>query len=63
MTMPRRVLTECHRLLSVRGEANSPAVAAGIVARLDALDDAQCSRFFERTMSAPVFSMAKQPVP
>jgi malonyl-CoA decarboxylase len=51
MTLPRRVLTECHRLLSVRGEANSPAVAAGIVARLDALDDAQRSRFFERLAS------------
>jgi hypothetical protein len=33
MTLPRQVLTGCHRLLSVRGEANSPVLAASIVAR------------------------------
>jgi malonyl-CoA decarboxylase len=51
MTLPRQVLTDCRRLLSVRGEANSPVLAASIVARLDALDDAQRSRFFERLAS------------
>ncbi len=49
--MPRQILTECRRLLSVRGEANSPVLAAGIAARLDALDDVQRSRFFERLAS------------
>jgi malonyl-CoA decarboxylase len=49
--MSRQILTECRRLLSVRGEANSPVLAAGIAARLDALDDVQRSRFFERLAS------------
>jgi malonyl-CoA decarboxylase len=49
--MSRQVLIDCRRLLSVRGEANSPALASGIVARLDALDDTQRSRFFERLAS------------
>lgn len=47
----RRVLIECRRLLSVRGEANSPALAATIVARLDALGDADRHRFFDRLAS------------
>jgi malonyl-CoA decarboxylase len=51
MTLPRQILTDCRRLLSVRGEANSPVLAASIVARLDALDEAQRSRFFERLAS------------
>ena len=51
MTLPRQVLTDCRRLLSVRGEANSPVLAASIVARLDGLDDGQRSRFFERLAS------------
>jgi malonyl-CoA decarboxylase len=49
--MPRQILTECRRLLSVRGEANSPALAGSIVARLDALDDTQRNRFFDRLAS------------
>jgi malonyl-CoA decarboxylase len=51
MTMPRQILTDCRRLLSVRGEANSPALAASIVARLEALNDADRARFFERLAS------------
>jgi malonyl-CoA decarboxylase len=48
MTLPRAVLTDCRRLLSVRGEANSPALAASIVARLETLNDADRARFFDR---------------
>jgi malonyl-CoA decarboxylase len=51
MTLPRQILTDCRRLLSVRGEANSPALAASIVARLEALNDADRARFFERLAS------------
>jgi malonyl-CoA decarboxylase len=46
--MPRQILTECRRLLSVRGEANSPVLAAAIVSRLEALNEKERSRFFER---------------
>jgi malonyl-CoA decarboxylase len=46
--MPRQILVDCRRLLSVRGEANSPALAAAIVAQIDALDEAQRARFFDR---------------
>jgi malonyl-CoA decarboxylase len=50
--MPReRILADCRRLLSVRGEANSPVLAAAIVARLEALPDADRVRFFERLAS------------
>ncbi len=49
--MPRQILTECRRLLSVRGEANSPVLAAAIVSQLEALDDKERSRFFERLAS------------
>ncbi len=49
--MPRQLLIDCRRLLSVRGEANSPALAAAIVARIDALPDADRHRFFERLAS------------
>jgi malonyl-CoA decarboxylase len=49
--MPRQILTECRRLLSVRGEANSPVLAAAIVAQLEALSDKERSRFFERLAS------------
>jgi malonyl-CoA decarboxylase len=49
--MPRQILTECRRLLSVRGEANSPALAAAIVSQLEALNDKERSRFFERLAS------------
>ena len=49
--MTRQILTECRRLLSVRGEANSPALAAAIVSQLEALGDKERSRFFERLAS------------
>jgi len=49
--MTRQVLIDCRRLLSERGEGNSPALAAAIVARLDALSDAERNRFFERLAS------------
>jgi malonyl-CoA decarboxylase len=49
--MPRQVLIDCRRLLSVRGEANSPVLAASIVERIERLDDAQRSRFFDRLAS------------
>jgi malonyl-CoA decarboxylase len=43
----RALLAECRRLLSERGEANGPAIAAGIVERLDALADDRRARFFD----------------
>lgn len=49
--MPRQLLIDCRRLLSVRGEANSPVLAAAICARIDALPDAERHRFFERLAS------------
>jgi len=49
--MSRQLLTDCRRLLSVRGEASGPALAAGIVARLEALADAERYRFFDRLAS------------
>jgi malonyl-CoA decarboxylase len=49
--MPRQMLADCRRLLSVRGEANSPTLASAIVARLEALPDTQRQRFFERLAS------------
>jgi malonyl-CoA decarboxylase len=49
--MNRQILIDCRRLLSVRGEANSPVLAASIVARLDGLEEAQRGRFFERLAS------------
>ncbi len=51
MTLPRQILTDCRRLLSVRGDANSPALAAAVVARLEALNDTDRARFFERLAS------------
>jgi malonyl-CoA decarboxylase len=51
MTLPRQILTDCRRLLSVRGEANSPALAASIVARLETLSDGDRARFFDRLAS------------
>jgi malonyl-CoA decarboxylase len=47
----RHVLADCRRLLSERGEGASPALAAGIVAQLAALDDARRTRFFDRLAS------------
>jgi malonyl-CoA decarboxylase len=49
--MPRQVLIDCRRLLSVRGDANSPALATAIVAQLEHLSDPERSRFFERLAS------------
>ena len=43
----RPLLLDCRRLLSERGEANGPSIAAGIVAQIDALNEEQRSRFFE----------------
>ncbi len=43
----RTLLTECRRLLSERGEANGPAIALNIAARIDALSDEQRARFFD----------------
>jgi malonyl-CoA decarboxylase len=43
----RGLLGECRRLLSERGEANGPAIAHDIITRIDALADAQRSRFFD----------------
>jgi len=43
----RGLLAECRRLLSERGEANGPAIAQEILTRIDALADAQRSRFFD----------------
>jgi malonyl-CoA decarboxylase len=43
----RGLLAECRRLLSERGEANGPAIAAGIVERIDALADEHRTRFFD----------------
>jgi malonyl-CoA decarboxylase len=51
ITMSRQLLIDCRRLLSVRGEANSPMLAAAIAAQIDALDEAQRGRFFERLAS------------
>ncbi|HET9821187.1 MAG TPA: malonyl-CoA decarboxylase [Burkholderiaceae bacterium] len=44
----RPLLAECRRLLSVRGEANSPLLAQAILQRIEALDETQRTRFFER---------------
>ena len=49
--MSRQLLTDCRRLLSVRGEGNSTQLAATIVARLDSLADAERHRFFDRLAS------------
>ena len=43
----RSLLAECRRLLSERGEANGPAIAQGIVERIDALADDRRWRFFD----------------
>ena len=43
----RGLLGECRRLLSERGDANGPAIAQGIVERIDALADDRRSRFFD----------------
>lgn len=49
MTSDRRVaklVRECHRLLSVRAEANSPAIARNIIGELDTLTDGEFDMLF-----------------
>jgi len=43
----RALLFDCRRLLSERGEANGPGIAAGIAQQLDGLADTSRDRFFE----------------
>jgi malonyl-CoA decarboxylase len=43
----RGLLGECRRLLSERGEANGPAIAASIVERIESLADDRRARFFD----------------
>ena len=43
----RPLLQDCRRLLSERGEANGPGIAAGIVQQIDALADEPRTRFFD----------------
>jgi malonyl-CoA decarboxylase len=43
----RPLLQECRRLLSERGEANGPGIAAAVVRQIDALTDEQRTRFFD----------------
>ena len=44
----RSLMTDCQRLLSERGEANSVAIARDLVARFTALPEQQQGSFFER---------------
>ena len=44
----RSLLSQCRRLLSERGEANSVAIASSLVERFTALPDEQRAVFFER---------------
>ena len=44
----RQLIIECRRLLSERGEANGPAIAQGIVERIDGLGDEARATFFDR---------------
>jgi malonyl-CoA decarboxylase len=46
----RALLSDCTRLLSERGEANSVAIARHLVARFAALPEAQRATFFERLL-------------
>ncbi len=43
----RGLLADCRRLLGERGDANGAALAAALVSRIDALTEAQRTRFFE----------------
>ena len=43
----RPLLQDCRRLLSERGEANGPGIAAAIVQQIDALADEPRTRFFD----------------
>jgi malonyl-CoA decarboxylase len=42
-----RLVRECHRLLSVRAEANSPAIARNIIAELETLSDGEFDALFD----------------
>jgi malonyl-CoA decarboxylase len=44
----RTLLTDCQRLLSERGEANSVTIARDIVARFDTLAEDGKANFFDR---------------
>ncbi len=51
LSSERRVtvlVRECHRLLSVRAEANSPAIALNIMTELEALNDDEIDAVFDR---------------
>jgi malonyl-CoA decarboxylase len=48
----KALLAECRRLLSERGEANSLAIASGLVQRLQALNDEQRRGFFDALAQA-----------
>jgi len=50
-TALRPLLADCRRLLSVRGDANSPLIAQAILQRVEALREDQRARFFERLAS------------
>lgn len=44
----RSLMTDCRRLLSERGEANSVAIARTLVARFDSLPAEQQASFFDK---------------
>lgn len=46
-----KLVRECHRLLSVRAEANSPAIAQDIIAEFGTLTDAQLDALFDALAS------------
>ena len=42
-----KLVKECHRLLSVRAEANSPAIAQDIIGEFGTLTDAELDALFD----------------
>jgi malonyl-CoA decarboxylase len=50
-TVLRSLFADCRRLLSVRGDANSPLIAQAILTRVEALPEGAQTRFFERLAS------------
>ena len=46
-----KLIKECHRLLSVRAEANSPAIAQDIIAEFGTLTDAELDALFDALAS------------
>ncbi len=46
----RSLMSDCRRLLSERGEANSATIARSLVGRFEALDTAEEALFFERLL-------------